>query len=74
MIKLECKHKEGSCIAKQSIRLSRAECESLIRGEYAFLLSRREPFARRMFAEFATKCLRPRVIVDYTRGGLRLPR
>ena len=73
MIKLECKHKEGSYIAKQSIRLSRAECESLIRGEYAFLLSRREPFARRMFAEFATKCLRPRVIVDYTREAYVYP-
>ena len=60
VIKLECKHKEGSFIAKQSVRLSRAECESLIRGEYAFLISRPEPFARRMFAEFATKCLRPR--------------
>ena len=73
VIKLECKHKEGSYIAKQSIRLSRGECESLIRGDYAFLLSRREPFARRMFAEFATKCLRPRVIVDYTREAYVYP-
>ena len=73
VIKLECKHKEGSYIAKQSIRLSRAECESLIRGEYAFLLSRREPFARRMFVEFATKGLRPCVIVDYTREAYVYP-
>ena len=48
------------------------ECKH-IRGEYAFLLSRREPFARRMFAEFATKCLRPRVIVDYTREAYVYP-
>lgn len=73
VIKLECKHKEGSYIAKQSIRLSRAECDSLIDGDYAFLLSRPEPFARRMFAEFATKGLRPRVIVDYTREAYVYP-
>jgi len=73
VIKLECKHKEGSYIAKQSIRLSRGECESLIRGDYAFLLSRKEPFARRMFVEFATKGLRPCVIVDYTREAYVYP-
>ena len=32
VIKLECKHKEGSYIAKQSIRLSRAECEKPHKG------------------------------------------
>ena len=60
-------------VTKQSVRLSRAECDSLIGGDYAFLISRPEPFARRMFAEFATKGLRPRVIVDYTREAYVYP-
>lgn len=72
-IKLECKHKEGGYIKKTSIMLSREEYERLRKGDYTFLLHRPEPFARRMFAEFATKPLRPRVIVDYMREAYTFP-
>ena len=73
VIKLECKHKEGSYIYKQSLRLSRAECDRLTNGDYGFLLSRNEPFARRKFAELATKGLQPRVLVDYWREAYVYP-
>ena len=47
--------------------------ERLRKGDYTFLLHRPEPFARRMFAEFATKPLRPCVIVDYMREAYTFP-
>ena len=73
VIKLECKHKKDGFIRKQSVGLSRAECDRLLFGNYRFLLDRPEPFARRMFAEFANKRLRPVVIVDYTREAYVFP-
>ena len=49
VIKLECKHKESGYIKKQSISLSRAECDALTGGDYRFLLYRKEAFARQTF-------------------------
>ncbi len=72
-IKLECKHKDNGYIKKQSVALSRAEYETLRRGDYTFLLHRPEPFARRMFAEFSLRPLRPVVIVDYMREAYTFP-
>ena len=66
-IKLECKHKENGYIQKQSLLLLRSEYEALRGGQYTFLLHRPEPFARRMFAEFSLRPLRPVVLVDYMR-------
>ncbi len=73
VIKLECKHKAGPYIDKSSINLSRAECDAILSGRYEFLLSRREPFAKKMFVDFRTKPLRPRVIVDYVREAYVFP-
>lgn len=73
VIKLERKHKENGYIAKQSITLSRQECDRLCNGDHSFLLSRPEPFARVMFLDFAIKGLRPVVIVDYTREAYTFP-
>ncbi len=72
-IKLERKHKESIYIKKQSIALSRAEYETLRRGDYTFLLRRPEPFARSMFAEFSIRPLRPVVLVDYMREAYTFP-
>lgn len=73
LIKLECKHKDAGYIKKQSINLSREEYETLRRGNYTFLLRRPEPFARRMFAEFSLRPLRPVVMVDYMREAFVFP-
>lgn len=73
VIKLECKHKKDGFIQKDSISLSREECERLCRGDYTFLLRRSEPFARRMFVKFASEGLRPAVIVDYVREAFVFP-
>lgn len=73
VIKLEKKHKDGQFIQKSSISLNRKECDELLQGNYGFLLSRREPFAREMYAAFATRQLRPKVIVDYVREAYVFP-
>lgn len=72
-IKLERKHKEGPYIYKQSISLSREECEALIRGDCSFLLRRREKFARVLYADFRLRHLRPKVLVDYWREAYVFP-
>ena len=73
VIKLECKHKSNGYIKKQYIGLSRKEYEKLISGDRLFLLNRPEPFARRMYLEFAQRALKPAVIVDYTREAFVFP-
>ncbi|MDL2218520.1 polyphosphate polymerase domain-containing protein [Christensenellaceae bacterium OttesenSCG-928-M15] len=72
-IKLECKHKEGLYVQKQSLSLSRQECDAIVGGDISSLLSRREPFAKEMYAAFRTKHLTPRVIVDYWREPYVFP-
>ena len=73
VIKLECKHKSNGYLKKQSIGLSRREYEKLMSGDRLFLLNRPEPFARRMYLEFAQRALKPAVIVDYTREAFVFP-
>lgn len=72
-IKLECKHKSSGYICKQSLLISREECDALAAGNYRFLYHRSERFARRLYAEFATRRLRPVVLVDYTREAYVFP-
>ena len=67
IIKLECKHKDGPYIRKDSIALTGEEYQRIMNGDYSFLLHRKEMFAKRMFAEFAIKQLKPKVLVDYMR-------
>ena len=72
-IKLERKHKDGAYIKKDSVSLSRRECDRLTAGDPSFLLSREEPFARQMYGVFKTQCLKPRVLVDYIREPYVFP-
>lgn len=73
IIKFERKHKMGSYIQKQSLSLSRQECDALLRGQYACLLSRRDVFAQELYAVFCTTRLQPRVLVDYWREAYVFP-
>ena len=73
IIKLERKHKNGQFILKNSLTLSRRECNALCAGAYGFLLHRKEPFAKEAYAEMVTKHLRPKVIVDYDREPFVFP-
>lgn len=73
VIKLERKHKNGQFIKKDSLTISRRECNALCAGVYGFLLHRDEPFAKEAYAEMVTKHLRPKVIVDYDREPFVYP-
>ncbi len=71
--KLECKHKKESYIYKQSLSLSRPECDMLLAGNHRFLLHRPEAFSHQLFRLFATQYLKPVVLVDYDREAYIYP-
>ena len=73
VIKLERKHKNGQFIKKDSLSLSRKECNALIAGSYTFLLYRQESFAKEAYAAMRTDGLRPKVLVDYYRQPFVFP-
>lgn len=65
--KLELKEKKGIAQRKRSLLLNRQEAESMMNGEYAFLLSREEPLAHSLYTFILTKGYRPKCIVEYDR-------
>lgn len=67
VIKLECKMKFDSYIAKVSAPLTRAEYDSILSGDYEFLLKREEQVCRELYIAHKTKLLRPTVVVEYLR-------
>ena len=73
VIKLERKHKNGEFIKKDSLTLSRKECNALLAGAYTFLLYRQEHFAKEAYAALRTEGLRPKVLVDYYRQPFVFP-
>ena len=66
-IALECKHKNGAYIYKESVPLTAAQYTALCRGDCRFLLGKAQPMAARFFVESRAAVLRPRVIVAYDR-------
>ena len=72
-VKLERKRKTNGFICKDSLSLTKAECDAILNREYGFLLKRDDPFAHVMFTEFVTRQLRPCVIVDYVREPFVFP-
>lgn len=72
-IKFERKHKNSQFIKKDSLGLTRAQCDAVLNGETEFLLHRKEPFARELYAAIRTGYLRPRVLVDYEREPFVFP-
>lgn len=73
VIKFEKKIKQGQFITKKSIKISRNEYDSILAGEYSFLLRRKEPLASELFLELTNNRLRPRVFVDYVREAYVYP-
>lgn len=67
VIHLECKHKQGAYIFKESAPLTREEYDNILKGELGFLLKRKEPVAREFFVDARGSLIHPEVIVDYER-------
>ena len=64
---LELKQKQGVQQLKRSLRVSKADGQRLIDGDYTVLLSYQEPFAAEMYALMQSRCYRPKTIVEYNR-------
>jgi len=73
VIKLERKHKEGQYIKKDSVSLTREECDAIICGNLGCLLAKPEPFAKQVYGIFKSNYIRPKVIVDYVREPYVFP-
>lgn len=64
---LEMKQKEGQYQKKRSLRMSREDAQSLVKGDYDVLLKYEEPFAQECFGLMHWQCYRPKVVIDYHR-------
>lgn len=67
VINLECKSKRGSYINKKSARLSKEELNTILRGDYSFLVKRDEQVLKEFYIACCSEGLRPGVLVDYDR-------
>ena len=72
-IKLERKHKEGQYIKKDSVSISREDCDAIIRGNCDCLKHNDSPFAMQFYGIFKANHLRPKVLVDYVREPYVFP-
>ena len=66
-IVLEKKSKFNQLCGKQSTRVTRAEVESLLRGDIGWLMEKNSPLCHELYAKMRGQLLKPKVIVDYTR-------
>lgn len=67
VIKLECKMKYDSFIAKESASLTREEYDRILNNDYEALLSREEAVCKELYMLHRTSLLRPVVVVEYLR-------
>lgn len=67
VIKLELKAKESDRQKKSSLILSKEEAESMVQGNYTFLLQRPEKIASVLYTKMVLNCYRPKCIVEYNR-------
>ena len=72
-LRLEKKIKRYGGGIKPELRLSREECERLLKGDHAFLAQKQEPFAEVVYAEAQTGGLRPQAVVQYIRTAFGSP-
>lgn len=67
LIKLECKSKYNNYISKEWAPLTRAEYDSILNGNYEFLLYRKEDVCKKLYANYVAKRIRPVTTVEYQR-------
>ncbi len=72
-IRLEKKTKRSGLSRKQSARLCSDEVQSILQGEYDFLLSRDEELLRELYVKIRSNLLRPRTVVEYLREPFLYP-
>lgn len=65
--KLELKQKQDVYQKKGSLKISKEDAQSLIRGEYHILLKYKEDFAKEMYIRMSEGCYKPKTIIEYQR-------
>ena len=72
-IKLECKHKVGNVICKESTFLEPEQYQTILTGDMSALTGELTGLLQRFYLETRNNRLAPRVIVDYDRIPLICP-
>ncbi len=67
LIHLEKKSKVNGLGTKASARLTAAEAQRLLDGDYGWMLGSSRPLLEELYSKMHSQGLRPRTIVDYTR-------
>ena len=71
-ILLEKKAKAVGCTVKDSVPITREQCDRILGGDYGVLYESPSPLMREFYGAITTRQLRPKVLVDYFREGLYL--
>lgn len=66
-ITLEKKQKVGSLCLKCDAVISEAECRAILNGNLAWMMEHPLELVRELYCKMKGQCLRPRVLVSYTR-------
>lgn len=70
--KLKRKRKNNSFVNKSSVRVTKAEAQDMIEGNYDFLLGKPGTAAKSIYFDLTRKYFRPVVIVDYIRDVFKM--
>lgn len=73
VIKLERKSKYHDYIAKESVSLTRAQCDSIINGNFECISNSDHPLMRDFYFDAKHGRLQPAVVVDYLREAYIYP-
>lgn len=72
-LKLENKIKHYGACLKPTSKISRAEVEKIVAGDYDFLKSSSDPLKREFYIQLTSYALVPKTVVDYTRTPFIYP-
>lgn len=73
LIRLECKSKYNEYISKIGAKLSLAEYNQIMQGDYTCLIKRKEQVCQELFCYNREKLLKPVVVVEYRREAYVSP-
>ncbi len=72
-IRLEKKSKINGMCLKESVRITKEECQKIIDGDIGFLIESENNLMRELYAKMHYQLLRPRCIVAYRRESFVYP-
>ncbi len=72
-IRLEKKSKINGLCNKRQTKLTKKECESIIKGDISWMSKSKDPLILDFYANIKSRRLRPKTIVDYNREAYVYP-